>query len=37
VKILREAYKQTMQDPAFLAEAKKRKLGACPSNRVVEG
>ena len=32
VKILREAYMKTMQDPAFLAEAKKRKLEINPSS-----
>jgi tripartite-type tricarboxylate transporter receptor subunit TctC len=32
VKILREAYMKTMQDPAFLAEAKKRKLEISPTS-----
>jgi len=31
VKILREAYMKTMQDPAFLAEAKKRRLEISPT------
>jgi len=32
VKILREAYTKTMKDPAFLAEAKKRKLEINPTS-----
>jgi tripartite-type tricarboxylate transporter receptor subunit TctC len=32
VKILREAYMKTMKDPAFLAEAKKRKLEISPTS-----
>ena len=32
MKILREAYMKTMNDPAFLAEAKKRKLEINPSS-----
>jgi len=32
VKILREAYMKTMNDPAFLAEAKKRKLEINPTS-----
>ncbi|HXV82400.1 MAG TPA: tripartite tricarboxylate transporter substrate-binding protein [Candidatus Binatia bacterium] len=32
VKILREAYMKTMQDPAFLAEAKKQKLEINPTS-----
>jgi tripartite-type tricarboxylate transporter receptor subunit TctC len=32
VKILREAYMRTMKDPAFLAEAEKRKLQISPSS-----
>lgn len=32
VKILREAYMKTMQDPAFLAEAKKRRLEISPTS-----
>ena len=31
MKILREAYTKTMNDPAFLAEAKKRKLEIDPT------
>ena len=32
MKILREAYMKTMKDPAFLAEAKKRKLELNPTS-----
>jgi tripartite-type tricarboxylate transporter receptor subunit TctC len=32
VKILREAYMKTMNDPAFLAEAEKRKLQISPTS-----
>jgi hypothetical protein len=32
VKILREVYTKTMQDPAFLAEAKKRRLEIRPTS-----
>jgi hypothetical protein len=32
VKILREAYMKTMNDPAFLAEAKKRRLEINPTS-----
>ena len=32
VKILREAYMKTVQDPAFLAEAKKRRLEISPTS-----